>query len=96
MIKELLADAKAAGMSFHVSYEGETDYSGKDIDKALSALYACDEMELRLVKDAQVAGWVLFIPGLEDEEHIADCSGWACDWYNDRMDGDIFDIENLS
>lgn len=87
MIKELLTDAKASGLSFHVSYEGETDYSGKDIDKALTALYACDEIELRLVKDGEVVGWALFIPGPEEEECIADCSGWPTDWWDERING---------
>lgn len=79
-ISQLLRDAKAAGLSFHVSCNGETDYCGANIQSAMTALNACDETELRVIKDGQVIGWALYIPELETDEQIADCSGWVSDW----------------
>lgn len=83
-IRAVLSAAKASGLSFHVSCEGETDYCGTNINAALSALNACDEMELRVIDKGEVIGWALYIPGLEADEQIADCSGWIAKYFTWR------------
>lgn len=83
MIKKILEKALSEGLSFHVSYEGETDYCGSNIDHALTALNACDEMELRLLDSGEVIAWALYIPGLDEDECIADCSRLIDEWIDE-------------
>lgn len=78
MIKNLMQQAVNEGCKLHVSYEGECDYVGNKVASAYAALNACDEMELRIIKDGQVIGWVLYIGGLEPDERIADYGGAWC------------------
>lgn len=84
MIKNLMQQAVNEGCKLHVSYEGECDYVGTKVADAFSALNACDEMELRIIKDGQVIGWALYIGELEADEQIADYGGA---WFNEKLGG---------
>ena len=84
MIREMLNTAVALGHSLRADYESFNDYSGYDVQDCINALNACDEMELRIVdRDGEVIGWALYIPELEADEQIADCSGWCAEWLED-------------
>ena len=89
MLKKMLEAAVAQGFTLQAVYEGETDYIGGSVDECLEALEACDEMNLYILLDdyehAQtVEGWALIIPDLDDEEKVADCTGWV-DRYMDTL-----------
>jgi hypothetical protein len=78
ILRKLLADAEAAGHTMICQYDRtmQPDYCGKKASRALKALTACDEMHLTIRdRDNKSVGWALVIPGLEDDEVIADYSG---------------------
>jgi hypothetical protein len=75
---ELLRRARAAGMTFTVSYEGEVDYRGPSASAAWQAVRATTEADVTF-HDAQGVrlGWAyLMAPGpVAPDETIVDCSG---------------------
>lgn len=88
-VRKLVEDAIAEGFTLVCTYAGEVDYRGRDANKALEALTACDEMTLR-IRDAngkQVG--VAFIVNDQSfcpEEVIADTGGtWMDQWWERRI-----------
>ncbi len=62
-----------AGLFVSVECEGEIDYQGDDYDKAIAALEACDEIDLRVLdQDGDFVAWALVCSGLDDDETIVD------------------------
>ena len=75
---KILSAANTEGFSFRALYAEEIDYEGDNIREMITAMNACDEMEFQILNShGRVIGWGLFIPGLEADEQIADCSGWV-------------------
>lgn len=93
MIKELLAAAAASDRTFAISADGEIDYRGSSVVKALDVLEDCDELDItfyehRLGK-AYRCGAILFVRNCDDVndlENIADAGGWANDWLDDNIE----------
>lgn len=84
MIRDMLVTAVSLGFSLRADYESFNDYHGYDVQDCLSALNACDEMELRVVdQEGNVIGWALYIPELDEDEQIADASGWCAEWLDE-------------
>jgi hypothetical protein len=57
----------------------ETDYNGRDVEKALEAIRECDEMNV-ILQDTTGAtrAWLYIVqqgPDMDPEEEISDCSG---------------------
>ena len=78
---EMLLGAKLEGFTFRAIYGEDIDYEGDNAKDMLSAMNACDEMEFQILNShGRVIGWGLYIPGLEADEQIADCSGWVNYW----------------
>lgn len=87
-VRKLLQAAKREGMSFLCYYDSpfDPDYQGEDIEQALKALEACDEMKLSLIKDEEALGWALIIQGLSPDETIANYAGDFIDnWWNENV-----------
>lgn len=85
-VRRLCSDAVAAGHSLRCSYDGEVDYEGRDVAKAVEALRACDEMKLTILSGSVPVGSALIIPGLEPDEEIADYSGaWIDKWWEENV-----------
>ncbi len=86
-VRDLLATALTAGMTFIVRYGGEVDYVGQNIDKAMDAIEACDEMEVHFFEEDEpeyMLGWALIINDLDEDEKIADCSGIVNKWLDEE------------
>lgn len=75
--KLLLEAAAHAQLTMKVYYAGETpDYVGQDAKKAWEAASACDEMQVSFYRaHGDCIGWALVVPGLDDDETVADYSG---------------------
>jgi len=63
-----------------VRCDGEVDYRGTNMAAALDAVLAVDEAEVRFLSLDGRTGWALIIPGLADDEQVADCSGIVEEW----------------
>ncbi len=85
-VRDLLTTALTAGLSFVVRYGSEIDYQGENIDDAMDAIEACDEMEVHFYDDEsdRYAGWALIINDLDEDEKIADCSGIVNKWLDEE------------
>ena len=78
MIKKILQAAVNLNLSIHVGIEGETDYEGFDVDDAMEAVEACDEIEVELIdEDGGTIGWMFIVNDLDEEEKIVDCNSWV-------------------
>ena len=84
LLNKLLTEAAERGLSFSCEGEGEIDYRGNDVRKALDAVEAVDEEEIYFMDDDAMVGWALIVPGLSDEEWIVDCSGFVGRWMDDN------------
>ena len=51
MIRKLLQAAVNLNLSISVGIEGEQDYNGFDIDDAMEAIEACDEIEVEFLDE---------------------------------------------
>lgn len=78
MIKKILQAAVNLNLCITVGIEGEVDYEGFDVDEAMEAVEACDEIEVELTDDdgGQV-GWMFIVNDLDEEEKIVDCNFWV-------------------
>jgi hypothetical protein len=77
-VKNLLIAAAALELSFRCEGEGVVDYAGHNVRDALEAVEAVDEEEISFFDtDGELVGWALIVNGLDEEERIADCSGWV-------------------
>lgn len=80
-LEGLLKRAVAADMTIWVYYEtqGACDYSGQDVDTALTHIRNCDEMQVALEDSkGNVRAWLLCVqqgPDMDPAEEVADCSG---------------------
>lgn len=86
-VRKLLEAAKAEQFTFQCYYEeDELDYEGTDIDEAIKALGACDQMQLVLKEAGRTLGWALIVPSLEDDEVLADfAGGFINKWFQENV-----------
>lgn len=90
MIRKMLTAATNANLRLRVSCDGEIDYQGSSVTKALEALNACDETMLH-VQEERAGKWhsigsALFIAELDKDEQIADAGGWCNNWLDENME----------
>lgn len=92
-IKTMLQTAAASGLTFSVGADGEIDYKGSSVSKAMEALDACDELDLvifehRAGKDYRIgsAFYVRNEPSADDIDNIADAGGWINTWMDENVD----------
>lgn len=84
-LRKLCTDAVTQGFTLVCVYDGEVDYRGANVDKAIEAMTACDEMVLRVVRDGKSYGWALIVneAGQDPIEQIADTAGsWVSAWWD--------------
>ncbi len=93
MIRQLLTAAAASDRSFSIGAEGEIDYRGANVAKAMRALNDCDELDIVIYEhrngNAYRCGSVYFVwngTGVNDPDNICDAGGWANDWLDDNAD----------
>lgn len=69
----IMKAASAAGYTFAVVSEGETDYQGSSLPKAWEAVNAVEECGVTIfTADGSRLGSLYVIPGLDPEETVAD------------------------
>ncbi len=85
-VQTLLDTAVAAGFILVVRYGDEIDYRGQNVEAAMDAIEACDEMEVHFHDEGSrtASGWALIFNDLEDDEKIADCSGIVNKWLDEE------------
>lgn len=81
-IKNLLTAATLAGLTIIVvnpDDANDPDYVGTNVRDAMDAIEGVDECEVVLDGDDE-SGWMLVVNDLDEDEQIADCSGWVDVW----------------
>lgn len=90
MLKAMLLAAVALGYTITVAYDDdEVDYEGSDVNEAIEAIEACDEISVFISEEQEdgsldVVGSALIVNDLDDDERIADCSGWVDSFISER------------
>jgi hypothetical protein len=64
--------------------ESDPDYVGTNMAEALDHVLAQDETEAHFTATDGSTGWALMILDLDEDEQIADCSGWVERWMGAR------------
>lgn len=90
-IRTMFHAAVAKGLTFSVGADGEIDYKGTSVTKAIEALDACDELDIVVYEhrngNAYRIGSALYVrnePSAADIENIADAGGWVNTWMDEN------------
>lgn len=77
MLRNVLKAAIADGLTLKVydPFEGDIDYEGENLQNAMDAIEAVDEIQVDLLEDGEVVGWMTIINDLDEDERIADYAG---------------------
>jgi hypothetical protein len=81
-VKAILTAAVEQGLTIIVHNQddpNEPDYVGDNVRDAIEAIENVDECEVTIDGDDE-SGWMLIVNDLDEDEQIADCSGWADVW----------------
>jgi len=85
--KMLTAAVANTGYSFMVGSEGEVDYKGTSVSKAIAILEDLEEGCVTILNERGYrCGSALICPDLDDDEMIADAGGWVNDWLDENVD----------
>ena len=92
-LRSMFAAAAAADLTFTIGADGDVDYHGSSISKALEALDACDDCNVtfygeRAGKRFRV-GSIWFVrneDNVSDIGNVCDAGGWANDWMDENCD----------
>jgi hypothetical protein len=84
-VRNMIAAAIAAGYYICVSCDGEIDYEGVSVNDALDAIEAVDEAVVYFDEEGASIGYALIVNDLDEDEKIADCSGWVNNWVDENM-----------
>lgn len=91
VLRDLIRDALAAGHTLVCTYGNgeEPDYTGTNLEEAMKALTACDEMWLILKNsEGKRVGSAYIIPdqSFDPDEVIADYGGdWMEKWHQENL-----------
>lgn len=88
MLQNMLTAAVVCGYNIQVICDGEEDYHGVNIADAMDAIEAVDEANVYVLEQTddgdEVEGWAFIVNDLDDDERIADCSGWVGRWMDEQ------------
>lgn len=92
-LRSMFTAAAAADLTFAIGVDGETDYQGSSVNKAMEALDACDELDVTFYGARSGVpfrvGSIWFVrneDSVSDIGNVCDAGGWANDWMDENCD----------
>ena len=75
--QDLINEAADRNLTVEVMSDGIVDYYGTNMSEAYDAIEGVEEAEVTFYEDGDIIGWALILIDLDEDEQIADCSGWV-------------------